>query len=192
MQDMVGGEIWDEWIIFKLACRLTLFANDKIRVVNFMPMEPNGAQATFYNTNLEYAATVGGKTYIEDSMKTIATFNSSSTYTQSFQVDFGEELNGLDTFNYGFHRADGKDLTKWNGWNFTDPHEWNVWWYHLNTTVIFETTTFTIGKTQLEVIGLELIPEQEIFNDKKVESSLFGIPLSYSDVVEQRVFVKIP
>lgn len=152
-----------------------------------MPLEPNEAQATFVNTEPEFAAANNGKTELEDWEKTVATFNSSSNFNQNIKVDFDQEIYGLKSYAYTFHRSDGTDFEKYNGFNFTSPSIWDAtnqdsFWYNWNTTILFYTDHWRIGQEQLEVVSVELIPELEIKIDKEVTSSLFGIPLSTGDV----------
>ena len=48
--DAVGYGTWSEVSYFDFNCRMTLFANDKIRIVWFLPMD-GSAKATFINDN---------------------------------------------------------------------------------------------------------------------------------------------
>ena len=142
--DAVGVAVWDEFKKFKFACRLTFFANDKIRLLHFIPLRPGEASATFENTNPQIAKEHGGKVALEDWEKTIATFNSTSNFLQQIDCFYSEEMHGIRSYSWGFHRGDGMDHDKYNGFNFTSTKVWDAtepesFWYNRNTTALFST-----------------------------------------------------
>ena len=57
----MGYGVWAEQFITPFKCEPTKFANDKIRVCYYTPMELDEIHTTFTNTNPTDAANSGGK-----------------------------------------------------------------------------------------------------------------------------------
>jgi hypothetical protein len=165
--DAVGYGVWAEVTTFDFKCQSTLFANDKIRVCYYLPMEPGAAVANFYNTNPSDAAKSGGKLKIEDHEKDQMRFVRSNTFRQQVITSFDPEMHGLNTFAVLFHSREAKNITLYNGWNFTRTYEWDSltpdsFWYSPNTIMLFETEKFKIGSQASENVVLDLQPEKYI------------------------------
>jgi len=70
----------------------------------------------------------------------------------------------LKSYTALLHTKEGKDLTKWNSWNFTTSWHWDGnkeanFWYSPNTTLLWFTNPFVIGKQSVSKIDLPLQPE---------------------------------
>ena len=102
-------------------------------------------------------------------------------------TSFDPEMHGLNTFACLFHSREAKNLTLYNGWNFTRTYEWDSltpdsFWYSPNTIMIFETEKFQIGTQASENVVLDLQPEKYIMKGQNYTSKLFGIfPIGASD-----------
>lgn len=142
--------MWAEVATFDFKCQITQFANDKIRVCYYLPMEPGAAIANFENTNPADAEKSGGKLSMEENEKDQMRFVRSNTFRQQVITSFHPEMNGLHTFAVLLHSREAKNLTLYNGWNFTRTYEWDSltdesFWYSPNTIMIFETEKIRIG-----------------------------------------------
>jgi hypothetical protein len=56
----------------------------------------------------------------------------------------------LKTYQALFHTKEGKNLEKWNSWNFTNPGIWDGnkdanFWYDAKTTMLYITSPYVIG-----------------------------------------------
>ena len=86
-----------------------------------------------------------------------------------------------------FHSREAKNLTLYNGWNFTRTYEWDSltdesFWYSPNTIMLFETEKFRIGYQATENVVLDLQPEKYIMKGQNYTDKLFGIfPMGATD-----------
>ena len=70
---------------------------------------------------------------------------------------------GLDTYMVLLETRNARNLTAYNGWNFTrseiwDHPSWDNIWYSHDTTLLVKTEPFKIGAEALESILLDLHP----------------------------------
>jgi hypothetical protein len=82
---------------------------------------------------------------------------------QVFQT-FDKELEGLKTYSSLFHTKEGKNLEKWNHWNFTTSGVWDGnkdanFWYSPNSTMLWFTVPYVLGKDTVSKIDVPLQPE---------------------------------
>ena len=94
-------------------------------------------------------------------------FVRSNTFRQQVVTIFEPEMYGMNTFAVLFHSREAKNLTLYNGWNFTRTYEWDSltndsFWYSSNTISLFETEKFLIGSSAIENVVLDLQPEKYI------------------------------
>ena len=105
---------------------------------------------------------------------------------------FDKELDGLKSYSSLFHTKEGKDLEKWNSWNFTSPGIWDGnkdanFWYSPNSTMLWFTMPYVIGKQSVQKIDIPLQPESITKKDQIIKSKLLGIPIVYEDDVIKEV-----
>lgn len=134
------------------------------------------------------------------------TLTSTSDFRLKFLIKFKEkDIYGQRAYSKLFHSAERNNTLKYNNWNFTTGAVWdsNVknkdgqytsFWYSINTTFLFETETFLVGKEQVELMNCRAIPEENIWKNKYSGFSLFGfIPLNYIDKeVLELVYIRTP
>ena len=90
----MGYGTWSEVSYFDLKCQMTLFANDKIRIIWFLPMD-GSAKATFINDNPDEAEPSGGKLSMDESELGQMRFIRSNSFRQYIVTTFDKELFGL-------------------------------------------------------------------------------------------------
>jgi hypothetical protein len=99
-------------------------------------------------------------------------------------------LNGLNSYSYFFKSDDLVNPDMYNGWDFRGPEGAKKWdsinpedksfWYSKNTTILWYTEKWTLGKEQIATMGLTLTPSTFVEKDKTTTFALFGIiPLSH-------------
>ena len=93
--------------------------------------------------------------------------------------------------NILFHKGDAGDLTKYNSWNFSDPYVWDgtnyegeggSFWFNQNTTFLGDTNNYEVGREKIRIMSLPVQPEKNILINQNVTSSIFGIPMSSSNI----------
>lgn len=109
-------------------------------------------------------------------------------------MEFHEDLHGLKNWYALFHTREGKNLTKYNNWNFTTSRWWDSvdegFWFATNTTILVYTVPYYIGKQQIENAIIRVKPERINFKNQNVTKSLFGIssiPLESQDIIWKRL-----
>lgn len=78
--DAVGYGVWAEINTFKFKCIMTLFANDKIRIMYKLPFEDDKILSQFKNTNLEDAKKSGGILNMTEEERTKMNFRRSNSF----------------------------------------------------------------------------------------------------------------
>ena len=83
----------------------------------------------------------------------------------------------------------------YNNWNFTDIGPWDTngkeaLWWNVNTTVLGNTQRYRIGYETIDKIDLSLKPESTRLVNRNVSSSVLGFPISWNDVIYQKVTYK--
>jgi len=78
--DAIGYGVWEEQSDFNFKCQITLFANDKIRTMWFLPMGDDEAISTFTNTNPGAALVGGGKLFMDYDERKKMNFIRSNTF----------------------------------------------------------------------------------------------------------------
>ena len=109
-------------------------------------------------------------------------------FSQQMTIDFDKELHGLKTYSRMFQTKDAHNFTKFNNWNFTSPTVWDGYghenfYFDKNTTLLFRTQIYTIGKEQPDFVRLDILPEIYTKKGTKVTTQIFGIPVAYGDDV---------
>ena len=121
-----------------------MFANDKIRVIFMLPMEQDPILGEFTNTAPQNAEKGGGILSMEKEELTKVNFRRLITFKQSISMEFSPELNGMKTYQYGFHNTRVRDTSLYNNWNFTSPRFWDnptpdSFWYSDTNTQLYLT-----------------------------------------------------
>jgi len=80
----------------------------------------------------------------------------------------------------------------YNNWNFTTASQWDSvetksFYYANKTRKMWETDIYTIGEEYIPNIVLKIKPEKIISKGMGEPNTIFGIPYSFSDKVEEFV-----
>ena len=108
---------------------------------------------------------------------------------------FSSELNDIESYSYFLQSNQMKNKTRYNNWNFTgdarawddDDPKFDSFWYSINTTLLWHTETYKIGREQIDMMDMYLTPEDFTLVGKNITSSFLGIPTSSKDIVYENL-----
>jgi hypothetical protein len=82
------------------------------------------------------------------------------------------------------------NVTKYNNYNFSDAKYWNDFWFSEYTNVLLDTIDYTIGKNEVQIATIRLIPSRFIEKAQEVKASALGIPYSFGDKIVANITFK--
>ena len=159
-----------------------MWSNNRIRVIYQIPLVAGECRAEFEN---DAKGPIGRKSLTKEEEVEV-TFRRTPDSKMQIFFKYDDELKGLGTYFALFHTKEGKDLTKYNNWNFTTPDIWDSkpdanFWYSPNSTMLIYTKPNVLGKETLQKIDLPLQPETIVKKDKMITKRILGIPMGFAD-----------
>lgn len=144
-KDAIGTVAYTEAYYFNFRCELLNIANDKIRIHYWIPRVRGEIYANYTNDHPKQLNQ--NKTLAQ--LETVS-FYRTSDFKAQFICELDQELVGLKSWSAFFHTSDGKNLTKFNNWNFSSSYWWDSveagFWFHENTTILYYTIPYIVGK----------------------------------------------
>ena len=127
-----------------------------------------------------------GKTGLTDEQLQKIEFHDSTSFRAQLRADFSHELDGFESFSWYFHSREHDQVQKYNNWNFTTAKLWDSveegFWFADNTTALWRTMNYVVGKQQVKGVTLKLEPNRYQRKGKgDVKDRFLGIPISYND-----------
>ena len=147
--DLVVGTSYTETFEFDLSCELLDIGNSKIRLHYWVPINDDSYRSSFYNSwkdDLEYSYNDSTVFYWR-----------STGFSAQIRNEFHKDLHGLKSWYALFHTKIGKDLTRFNNWNFSSDTSSKWWdsiehgfWFDEGTTMLIGTVHYFIGQEQIQ------------------------------------------
>lgn len=150
--------------------------------------------AVFRNTNTDFGRQPD--TISKKELRTVTYLKQSNFYAQLIST-FDAQLNGLTSFSYFFETKDLINATKYNGWDFSGPDGALLWdgpppkhdsfWYATNSSLLWYTERWQIGKDQIKTMGLKLTPSNFKHEDNIPTFSILGFPISFKSTTIKHI-----